>query len=474
MHQALDVLRNTTRGTKYENRLYLVGGVVRDKFLEVAPDFDTRDSEPVEAKSEDVDIVLEGDALELAQFLFENGICDHKPVVYPRFGTAMLTICGTQVEIASARKEYYEPRSRKPSTEPGTLLDDVLRRDFTINTLLENLHTGKIKDLTGLALDDIRNRVIRTPRDPRNTFEEDPLRMLRAVRFATRLDFDIHPQTYEAIRLMVYRLEIVSSERIRDEFTKILTCKNVSRGLEILLETELLNQFAPELAKLHGVTQNIYHLHDVWTHTLKTVEAISPEEGLVLRLAALLHDIGKVQTRTVDEKGNVHFYRHHTVGAELARNLLSRLRFPNSTIDCVTFLISMHLRVGEYDNRWSDAAVRRLIRDLGNHLEDAIKLTEADKAAANPHVQTVDLAALRRHIAKVTSEMATKQVTSPLNGDEIMKILGIGPGPEVGTIKAFLENEVIEGRLKPGDKKTATRLLICKYTKRTGTQEPDR
>lgn len=474
MHQALEVLRNATRGTKYENRLYLVGGVVRDKFLEVAPDFDTRDSESSEAKSEDVDIVLEGDALELAQFLFEKGICDHRPVVYPRFGTAMLTICGTQVEIASARKECYEPRSRKPFTEPGTLLDDVLRRDFTINTLLENLHTGEIKDLTGLALADIRDRVIRTPRDPQKTFEEDPLRMLRAVRFATRLDFSIHPQTYEAIRLMAYRLEIVSPERIRDEFTKILMCKNVSRGLEILLDTGLLNQFAPELVAMRGVTQNIYHLYDVWTHTLKTVEAIPPEEGLVLRLAALLHDIGKVQTRTVDEKGNVHFYGHHTVGAELARSFLARLRFPNSTIDHVAFLILMHLRVGEYDNRWSDAAVRRLIRDLGDHLEDAIKLTEADKAAANPDVQTVDLAALRQHIARVTDEMAGKKVTSPLTGDEIMKLLGIGPGPEVGAMKAFLENEVIEGRLKPGDKETAARLLICRRTEKTGTQESGR
>ncbi len=461
MEHALKILREATRNTPYEGKLYLVGGVVRDKYL--AGNLHNQHAELQEPNGEDVDIVVEGNALRLADFLFDKGICSHKPVKYPRFGTAMVTIADTQVELATARKERYEPTSRKPHTQPGTLLDDVMRRDFTINTLLENLHTGEVIDFTGKAFADIANRVIRTPRDPRKTFEEDPLRMLRAVRFAARLRFAIHPETFAAMQSMAHRLEIVSPERVRDEFVKILMSNNAAWGLETLLESGLLQQFAPELAATRGVTQNVYHVHDVWTHTLKTVEAIPPKDGLLLRLAALLHDIGKVQTRTVDEQGNVHFYGHQTVGAEMARNLLQRLRFPNSLINNVAFLILMHLRVGEYHNQWSDAAVRRLVRDLGDLLEEAIKLTEADKAAANPDTVTVNLRELRERIAKVQEQMQGKQFASPLNGDEIMALLGIGPGPEVGALKAFLECEVIEGRLKPEDKDTASELLRRKY-----------
>ncbi|MDH7600695.1 MAG: CCA tRNA nucleotidyltransferase [Armatimonadota bacterium] len=469
MQHALTILREATKNTPYEGKLYVVGGAVRAKYL--PPDSRNRHAESSETENEDVDIVLEGNALELAEFLFSKGVCKHKPVAYPRFGTAMITIGNTQVELASARKESYEPTSRKPYTEPATLLDDVMRRDFTINTLLENLHTGEVMDLTGKALADIRDRIIRTPRDPEKTFEEDPLRMLRAIRFATRLGFSIHEETFNAIRSMAHRLEIVSPERIRDEFVKILMSANAAWGLEKLLESSLLQQFAPELAAMRGVTQNVYHLYDVWTHTLKTVEAISPDEGLLLRLAALLHDIGKVQTRTVDEQGNVHFYGHQTVGAKMARDFLQRLRFPNSLIDKVAFLILMHLRVGEYHNQWSDAAVRRLIRDLGDLLEEAIKLTQADKAAANPDAAYVDLEELKRRIAKVREEMSGRQFVSPLNGNEIMAVLGIGPGPEVGALKAFLESEVVDGRLKPGDKAAAVELLRRKYFENKSAQD---
>ena len=307
------------------------------------------------------------------------------------------------------------------------------------------------------------DKVIRTPVDPAATFDDDPLRMLRAIRFAVRLGFRIDDDTYAAIRARAQRLGIVSAERIRDEFVKILMRPSAVEGLEMLRETGLLDEFAPELAAMHGVTQNIYHIYDVWTHTLKTLESIPAESGIILRLAALLHDVGKVATRTVDESGAVHFYDHQHAGSEIARKLMRRLRFPNSHIDEVAFLISMHLRVGEYDNQWSDAAVRRLIREAGDHLEDLIRLTTADKAAANPAMPKVDLDAFRAHVARVKKPLAGRKIASPLDGREIIGLLGAEPGPEIGAVKAYLEHEIIEGNLLPGDKAAARDLVLRKY-----------
>lgn len=452
MGQVLDILREATRHSPYEERLYLVGGIVRDKVLF-----------PDKASDEDIDIVLEGDAGELAAFLHERGIADHAPVTYPRFGTAMITVAGRQVELVSARSESYDPASRKPDTQPATLAQDVLRRDFTINTLLENLHTGEVRDLTGQAFADMERRTIRTPLDPGTTFEDDPLRMLRAVRFAARLGFDIHAQTWAAIRERAHRLEIVSAERIRDEFVKIVAGPGAARGLEMLRETGLLDRFAPELSTMHGVAQNIYHVHDVWTHTLETLEALPHYSRLSLRLAALFHDTGKVETRTVDEQGLVHFYSHQTRSAEIARRVMARLRFPHAETDEVVFLVAMHMRVGDYDAQWSDAAVRRLLRDVGDTFDDLVTLTQADKSAASPETPAVDLDALRAHVSRVKAQLSGRRITSPLDGREIIGLLGIEPGPRVGQIKKFLENQVIEGNLAPGDKETAADLVLRSF-----------
>ncbi|OFX14182.1 MAG: hypothetical protein A2Z18_11230, partial [Armatimonadetes bacterium RBG_16_58_9] len=383
--------------------MYLVGGIVRDRFIGCAAD-------------EDIDIVLDGDAAELARYLSENGVAEHSPVTFPRFGTAMICVDGCQIELVGARKESYERTSRKPSTVPGSLLDDVLRRDFTINTLLENLHTGEILDLTGRGKLDIESKIIRAPVDPVKTFDDDPLRMLRAIRFATRLGFAIEAETYAAIGKRAERLGIVSAERIRDEFVKIVASPNAASGLESLRQTGLLSEFAPELAAMRGVTQNTYHIHDVWTHTLKTLESIDAGSGITVRLAAVFHDTGKVETKTVDDRGEVHFYGHQRVGAQIARGIMRSLRFPSAQIDDVAFLISMHLRVGEYDNQWTDAAVRRLLRDAGDRLEDLIELTKADKAAANTEMPTVDLDQLRAHIDCVKEQLAGQAIESPLDG----------------------------------------------------------
>ncbi|MGI6295673.1 MAG: CCA tRNA nucleotidyltransferase [Armatimonadota bacterium] len=447
MRTIIEKLRSATCGTEYEGRLYLVGGIVRDRVM----------GNPAE---EDVDIVLEGDAAQLAAFLYNKQLSEHPPTTYPRFGTAMLSVEGSRVEFVGARKESYDPASRKPCTEPGSLQDDILRRDFTINTLLENLHTGEVLDLTSKARQDIRDRIIRTPKDPLVTFEDDPLRMLRAVRFASRLGFVIDTETYEAIKKRSHRLDIVSAERIRGEFSKILMTENASSALEMLRETGLLMRFAPELAVTYGVRQNKYHRYDVWWHSLKTLEHIPLDQGIVMRLAALLHDLGKVPTRTVDEEGEAHFYGHEAVGSELAQGLLRRLTYSNSEAEEVGFLISMHLRVGSYRDDWSDMAMRRLIRDAGEYLDKLILLTEADRAAASSSARGADLTPFRNRLAEVKNKLDGKKIESPLNGREIMEALGMAAGPKVGEVKKYLEEQVVAGNLQPGDKSQARELLI--------------
>lgn len=450
MNRVIEKLRRATLNSPYEGKLYLVGGIVRDKFMGVSPD-------------EDIDIVLEGDAAELAGFLYERGVAHYRPVTFARFGTAMVLVDDRQVEIVGARKESYDASSRKPITQPGTLIDDAARRDFTINTLLKNLHTGEILDLTGKAKSDIHDRIIRTPVDPVVTFNDDPLRMLRAIRFASRFKFEIEEETYSAICSCAHRLSIVSEERIKDEFLKILMSADAVQGMEMLRETGLLVIFVPELAAMYGVTQNIYHIYDVWTHSLKTLESIPAESGIIMRLAALMHDIGKVETRTVAPDGAVHFYNHAQVGAKIAHRIMRRLKFSNSQIAEVEFLISMHLRVGEYDHQWTDAAVRRLIREADHHLDDLIVLTQADKSASNMDMPSVDLDAFSDHVARVKAKLAGYEIASPLDGREIIEMLGIDSGPMVGEIKAYLEKEIIEGNLRAGDKVGAVRLAKHKF-----------
>jgi poly(A) polymerase len=446
----LDRLREATRGSDYEGQLFLVGGIVRDKVMGVPA-------------RQDIDIVLEGDAEALATFLHNKGVSTRAPVVFPRFGTAMISVNGEQVEIVCSRAETYDPNSRKPQVRTASLREDALRRDFTINTLMENLHTGEIIDPIGAARRDLELRIIRTPTDPRVTFSEDPLRMLRAVRFAARFDFTIEPETYRAIEAEVSRLSIVSSERIRDELTKILTSPGATRGMELLRESGLLSQFAPELAAMFGVTQNIYHIYDCWTHTLKVMDGLPPDASLTLRLAALFHDVGKPGTKSVDEKGNVHFYTHQNLGGDLARKIMHRLRFSNDEIDYVARIVQMHLRVGEYDSDWSDSAVRRLIRDAGPMLEDLINLTRADKSASNLDMPSVDLDELQRHMERAQLGVRVSEIRSPLDGAEIMTILNVPPGPVLRQAKDFLVNEVIEGRLRPDDKEEAGRILIREF-----------
>jgi poly(A) polymerase len=450
LDRALERLRLGLSGTPYEGKVYLVGGYVRDKLL----------GRPLPS---DVDLVLEGDALQLAQFLYERGIADHPPVTYPRFGTAMVHIGKLTVELVTARAESYHDTSRKPAkVQPATLSDDALRRDFTVNTLLENLHTGEIVDPLGIGLSDLQAKLLRTPRDPHETFYEDPLRMLRAVRFTVQLGFTLDPAATQAIREQAERLKIVSIERIQTEFTRLMDSPQAAAGLQMLLEMGLLSQFAEPLLPMVGCTQNEYHLYDVWGHSLKTMENIDPT-GLEIpawevRLAALLHDVGKPATKSVDEDGTIHFYEHDRVGAQIARDWLRTLRYSNETIERITTLVRLHMRPGFYTPQWSDAAVRRLIRDASDLLEPLLRLAEADIKAQRQDVLHADIAALRQRIAQVQAAQPPTRWRSPLTGEQIMRHFGLKPSPVVGRLKRYLEEQVIEGTLHPDDTEHALRL----------------
>ncbi len=451
----LPILRDALRGTAYENRLYLVGGYVRDKLM----------GRSGTAKLDDIDLVLEGEAGDVANLLWKKRVAWHKPVEFPTFGTAMVRVGGTglgdpgvQVELVTARLETYRQGSRKPTVTPGTIATDALRRDFTVNTFLENLHTGEITDPTGLGYSDLEAKILRTPLDPVITFTDDPLRMLRAARFAAKLDFTVAPDTLVAIRENAFRLSPengISFERIRDELVKTLAALGAARGLELMRETGLLARFAPELAAMHGVTQNHFHLYDVWEHTLVALDNLPTEAGMEVRLAVLLHDVGKPGTRTVDPStGDVHFYEHEKVGARIAREVLNRLKFSGDEIARVVELVGLHMRYGAYKpDEWSDASVRRLIRAVGGHRRDLFVIARADIAACNTDAfPPADLAALSERMERIEAAAHITTATAPLTGEEIMARLALPAGRKVGVIKNVLTDAVVAGELAPDDK----------------------
>ena len=466
IESATERLRDATRGTRYEGRLYLVGGMLRDRALGL----------PLAG---DLDLVLEGDAVELARFLYQQGLSRHFPVLYPRFGTAMLTLeiggDACAIELVSARSESYRADSRKPEVTPATIHDDVLRRDFTINTLLENLHTGELLDLIGTARADLEAGLLRTPVEPRITFFDDPLRMLRAVRFAARFEFRIEAETWDAIRAETARLRppAIAWERIREEFVKIacLPGPRFRRGMELLLESGLLAEFMPEMLPMVDCTQGAWHLYDVWMHTLTALDSLPDASRAELRLALLWHDIGKPATRveTNDAKG-VRFTGHATVGATMVADIMARLKFSSDEIRAVTAIVALHMRLGEYRPEANDAAVKRLIRDCGEHLDDLFTLTRCDQSAIDlPQEYHGQLDLLRARVNRLNALSDVRRIASPLDGTAIMEALGVGPGSHLREAKEFLTNEVIDGRIPEGDTVAAQTALLCWWLERNAS-----
>lgn len=424
-----------------QGRICLAGGAVRDELLGLG-------------SSPDIDVVVEGDALALARLV------DQRVQVYPRFGTALAIVDGQKLEFVSSRRESYDSESRKPFTEPGSLEEDARRRDFTVNALMRDLRSGQLLDLTGSGLADLEAGILRTPQDPERTFSDDPLRMLRAVRFQVRLGFQLAPGLAEAIRSQAHRVRILSAERIRDELTLMLEGRNPEESLRALISLGLLEQFAPELAAMEGVEQGRHHHLDVWGHSLAVVKAASSHRDLTLTLAAMLHDVGKPATRSLDENGDTRFFGHEVVGASMAKRLLDRLRFSQEMGETVAVLVRHHMRLMNM-TAISDAACRRLMRDLGEHLERLLQLIEADGKGLKAGAATLDLDMIRRRLHEVASHTPLERLESPLNGEEIMQALGIPPGPEVKRIKRMLLDLVLDGDLDPRDKEQAERIVLA-------------
>jgi poly(A) polymerase len=390
----------------------------------------------------EIDVVVEdGRGPELAAH-FATLAGSPPPVVFERFGTAQVMWSDRPIEFASARAESYRDDSRKPEVQPAGIDVDLRRRDFTVNALLLDFD-GRIEDRLGTGLADLRARLLRTPLDPVATFSDDPLRMLRAVRFAAQLEFELDPSLLPAMRFLADRLgpPVVSIERIADELRKMLLSDRPKTALELLDAGGLLPRVLPELAACKGVEQGGYHTHDVYGHTLETVARTPPE--LVARLAALFHDTGKPATASADGS----FLGHEKVGAELAMAGLARLRFSNSVIERVAHLVRLHLRPVYYEPEWTDGAVRRLAREAGPELPALLQLARAD-IAASAYDKPEKLAELERRLAAVLEESPSR-LSSPVTGEDIMRVRGLEPGPEVGKLKARLDELVLEGKIEP-------------------------
>jgi poly(A) polymerase len=443
-HQpALRSLRKGLELSGFPEPIYLVGGAPRDLLLGRSP-------------GKDLDLVSTGDVLTFAEKLWELGIADEPPVLYKNFGTTMLRIDGFHLELIRARKESYRVGSRKPETEPASIEEDALRRDFTVNTLLVDIRTAELIDPLGVGLVDFEKRLLRTPRQPELTFEEDPLRMLRGVRLRTQIGFEYAADVPQAMRAKASTVKTLSAERIQEEFVKILKLSNPSPALNDLLDFGLLSVFAPELARMRGVEQGHYHHLDVWDHTLLVVSLV-PAENLTLRLAALLHDVGKPDTYKKDSEGRIRFLQHELVGEKIARDLLNRLKFSHRQVDAVCKLVRGHMRLGSAPV-FTETAARRLIRDMGDDLKDLFDLVEADTKALKPGVKPMELQPIRELVERVRSDLGDQKIESPLDGTEIQNIFNL-TGKQIGEAKRYLEEQLIRGTLAAGDKEKAKQLL---------------
>ena len=415
-------------------QLALVGGPVRDALLgRLGNDLDfTTDAHPHETKK-----ILKA----WADNVWDTGIV---------FGTVAAKRGETTVEVTTYRTEKYEEDSRKPDVEFGlTIEGDLSRRDFTVNAMALELTTKEPKFIDPFGgIDDLAKKILRTPASAQQSFTDDPLRMMRAARFASQLNFEIHPDVLHAMQTMTSRISIISAERIRDEFIKLLMSDNPRIGITILVDTGLATLVLPEIPKLRLEIDEHHHHKDVYEHSITVLEqAISHEDrlggpNLVIRLAALLHDIGKPKTRNLIDGGGVSFHHHEVVGARLSKTRLKALRFDNETIDAVETLIALHLRFHGYgDGEWTDSAVRRYVRDAGELLVHLHVLTRADCTTRNAK-KAERLAriydGLEARIAKLETEEELSKIRPDLDGAQVMQLLDLRPSADVGKALDFL------------------------------------
>lgn len=435
-------------------RAYVIGGYVRDSLLK--------------RKSTDIDIVVEGSGIELAQKVAET--VGTNVTVFKNFGTAMLKWKDLEIEFVGARKESYRANSRKPIVEDGSLEDDQLRRDFTINALAFSLQKEEFGTLSDPfnGIQDLNSGIIKTPLEPDTTYSDDPLRMLRAIRFASQLSFTITPDSLESITRNQKRVKILSQERIIEELNKILLSPKPSVGFYLLEQTGLLQLILPQLLLLKGVENIEGKAHkDNFSHTLQVVDNVAiKSDNLWLRWAALLHDIAKPATKYFEPGIGWTFHGHDFVGGKMVPKIFQQLKLPlNEKMRYVQKLVQLHLRpIALVQEEVTDSAIRRLLFDAGDDIEDLMLLCEADITSKNSSIvkkHKNNFALVKEKLIEVEEKDAVRNFKNPITGEIIMEVYDIKPGREVGVIKEFIKNAILDGVIE-NNREAAQRLMELK------------
>ena len=439
----------------YNLDLYLVGGFVRDIIL-------NRDRE-------EMDFLVVGNGPDFAQHL-ANSLGVKEVSIFKNFGTAHFMYNGIALEFVGARKESYSRNSRNPIVEVGTLEDDIRRRDFTINTLAVSLNEKNYGELLDKfnGREDIENKLIRTPLDPDQTFDDDPLRIMRAFRFASQLVFEVDPSILKSAGSMAERLKIVSQERITDEFLKILASPKPSIGLKLLFESGVMRIIFPEIHNLAGVEQRKdYHHKDVFYHTCIVVDNIATmSEDVWLRFAALVHDIAKPLTKRFVEGTGWTFHGHEELGARMMKSIFNRMKLPLTSLEYIEKLVRLHLRpIALVDEEVTDSAIRRLIVSADEDLDDLIALCRADITSKNPskvsrYLENYEI--VMQKVKDVRERDQLRAFQSPVRGEEIMKVCNIPPSKLVGEIKTAIEEAILDGKIANNYKEAFEYLIRIK------------